>query len=186
MMPTTRDYLGTTKYAEYDGVDDYYSVVQHELGHAFEYGSGDRAAMDALHAAMSRAGGQTVRLEQQVRFAQRSIQEAEKQAERYRLIMADPNNAAGVDYYRRQMQVQLELAERYRRQVDELERLLAEARKLGVNVDRMMTDYSGKNGREDFAEAFWFYLNRPEQLRAKAPARYRFIHDLIANAKGRG
>lgn len=176
----SQNYLGNTYYPSYVGrtgtkIDDFYSLVHHELGHSVEH------ALSQVRIAQWQ--GLTVDqnvVKVQLRAARKYLKDTETSIQRVAdLISAQTGGDPVVlDRLRERAKMLYDLKDSYARQVE----MLKEFQKGQRTLEEALTKYGHTNEKEDFAESYWFWLNNPEKLKELSPSRYEFFEKITAEA----
>lgn len=184
----SQNYLGNHFYPSYitrtgAKADDFYSLVQHELGHAAQH------ALSQLRTTQWQ--GLTVDqnvVKTQLRWARKNLKDTEASIQRVGdLIRAQESGgvvggpfdpSATLDRLRERAKNLYDLKDSYTRQVEALK----EFQKAGRKLENALTDYAKTNHHEDFAESYWFWLNNPQALKQLSPSRYEYFEKITAEA----
>ena len=189
MYNGSESYLRNYNYREYavqhgSQADDYFSAVQHELGHALEFAQKDLAgaleSMDVLHGTTDSAKVLS-RISKELTNCRSFRRDTIKRMENYQSMVDEATEVT--EGNRRTLSTMREIIAAYDKQEQGLLKVRDETKALAKmpkgQQDNIMTSYGKKDPREDFAESFWFYSNKPDELRRLAPNRYAYIDNIV-------
>lgn len=178
----TANYIGRSAYAEYHGMDDFYSVVQHEFGHAVH--AAQKATFNdkwrVFHEG-SKSGGDAgavvKRIDKELRAARKEL----KYHTDYLKSVEGADTSGWTPAMWSRDEIHKDLIVRYQDQIDRLKALRVDAAKSAQAAARetRMTRYAGESEFEDFAETFWYYVNYPAILREQSPTRYAWMDEVF-------